>query len=425
MATWGQQTWGFENWGTLGDAVADLSSVSLSATLSQGTITAEGVIQVGWGGDTWGENSWGELSGVFQDVTGVQASFSIGAVTTTANANIDVTGIQLNGTNDGVIAGTSVDPVLTGVQAQLFIGDETIDIGVPLTGIDLSATAGQATVDEQFLIGAGWGRDSWGSMVWGDAYSAQTGSVSAVLSIEAVAGVTADANVDLIGIELQSTIGDETAFTDHTVEVTGVELTSTINEVQALSVVGSQATLLIRPVDINADGNQFVNVFEDDLQFEIGNVSLDIGADIEQGGIQMDSAIGEETVTGTANVPVTGIDLSASIGEETAFTDFSITVTGIDLQASIGDESTTADANVTLTGIDLSVSIGDVEQNTIYDVSGIQAAISVGSVTTKADANVTLTGLGLTATAGSTSIFAWREIDPNVTNVWTEVDLAA
>jgi len=31
----------------------------------------------------------------------------------------------------------------------------------------------------------------------------------------------------------------------------------------------------------------------------------------------------------------------------------------------------------------------------------------------------------LTASLGSVNITAWQEIDPGVTNVWTEVDLAA
>jgi len=31
----------------------------------------------------------------------------------------------------------------------------------------------------------------------------------------------------------------------------------------------------------------------------------------------------------------------------------------------------------------------------------------------------------LTSTAGSLNITSWQEVDPGVTNVWTEVDLAA
>ncbi len=135
MATWGQQTWGFENWGTLGDQTLSLSSTNLSASFSVGTATIDAELQVGWGGDTWGENTWGDLSGAFANPTGIQATFSVGTVTTTANANIDVTGIQLTATNPGAVGGTSVNQLLTGQELQTFFGEETIGIGVNVTGI--------------------------------------------------------------------------------------------------------------------------------------------------------------------------------------------------------------------------------------------------------------------------------------------------
>ena len=58
-------------------------------------------------------------------------------------------------------------------------------------------------------------------------------------------------------------------------------------------------------------------------------------------------------------------------------------------------------------------------------VSGIQLTSNIGSVTVTGTALVTPTGIELTSTAGSTNITSWQEVDPGVTNVWTEVDLAA
>ena len=58
-------------------------------------------------------------------------------------------------------------------------------------------------------------------------------------------------------------------------------------------------------------------------------------------------------------------------------------------------------------------------------VSGLQASTSVGSVDIVIDCTFDVTGTVLTSTAGSTSIYAWREVDPGVNNNWTEVDLAA
>jgi hypothetical protein len=49
----------------------------------------------------------------------------------------------------------------------------------------------------------------------------------------------------------------------------------------------------------------------------------------------------------------------------------------------------------------------------------------LGEETTVANADVDVTGIELTSSIGSTNITSWQEVDPGVTNVWTEVDLAA
>jgi len=425
MATLGQQTWGFENWGTLGDAVVTLSSTNLSATTSIGTATAEGILQVGWGGDTWGENTWGDLSGAFANPTGIQATYSVGSVTTTANANIDVTGIQLTATNSGAVGGTSVDLILAGQELQTFFGEETIGIGVNVTGISLTPTSGTVTIDDNFLIGSGWGRDAWGSMVWGDAYSVQTGSVSATMSIGAVAEIIADANVELTGQQLQTEIGEETITADGNVDVTGIQATLSVGQVQGLSVVGSQMTMSTQTVDIEAGGNVSVNPIEDNLDSFIGSVTLDIGVTPAAVGSEATMSISGVTTTANANVNITGLALTSSIGEETAFTDVVVSVTGQELTSSIGEETVQANADVSVTGSQLTSSIGSVEQNTIYDVTGLEMTMSIGEETPIANANVDVTGIALTGSIGSVNTTAWQEINLGVNNVWTEVDLAA
>ena len=120
-----------------------------------------------------------------------------------------------------------------------------------------------------------------------------------------------------------------------------------------------------------------------------------------------------------------GTQMTMSLGDESAFTDHTVEVTGQALTMSQGDETVTADANVTPTGISLTSSIGSVEQNTIYSVTGISMTMSLGEETPTADANVTLTGIQLQSNTGSPNITSWEEIDPGVSNVWTEVDLAA
>ena len=50
---------------------------------------------------------------------------------------------------------------------------------------------------------------------------------------------------------------------------------------------------------------------------------------------------------------------------------------------------------------------------------------TIGDEGTASNANVSPTGISLTASTGEVNITAWSEIDLGVTNVWTEVDLAA
>jgi len=306
MATWGSQTWGYENWGTLGDINVTLSSTNLSATLSPGTVTIDNEIQVGWGGDTWGENEWGDLSGTSPQVTGIQATFSVGSITSLANANVDVTGESLTLTNAGVVAGSSADILLSGEDLSINAGNNiVIDIGVNVTGSSINSNLGTATIDDNFLIGAGWGRDSFGSLVWGDAYSVQTGSVSATITLDSISQVTADANTLQTGEQLQTEVGTETVTGDANLTLTGIGLTSNVGQTQGLSLVGNQLNTAVALVDIQAGGNVFVNITEKQINSSLANVTLDIGVSPLVPGEQIDSAIGSVTVEANANVELT------------------------------------------------------------------------------------------------------------------------
>ena len=372
MATWGQQTWGFENWGTLGDQTFSLSSTNLSASFSVGTPTIDNELQVGWGGDTWGENTWGDLSGAFANPTGIQATYSVGSVTTTADANVDVTGISLTATNAGAVGGTSVDLLLTGQQMTLGIGEEVINIGVPVTGSQATTSAGQTTVDPTYLIGAGWGRDTFGNLGWGVNYS--------VIPAEGT------------GIPLTASIGDETAFTDVNVTVTAPD---------ALTITYASPSF-----SIQIDQDIFVLASEDQLDAEIGTIA---------------------DVTGTATVDVTGIESTSEIGIVVGGTKTPVDVTGIQATLTLGDFTLVQSTVESVTGQQLTGSLGNPEEipGQIIGVSGIQLTSSIGSVTVTGNALVTPTGIELTSSIGSTNVTSWQEIDLGVNNVWTEVDLAA
>ena len=322
----------------------------------------------GWGNKTWGASDWGDLSDETVSVSGISSTTSIGSSTTVANANVDVTGSQLTFTNAGAVAGASADTPVTGIQANLSIGEEDVARGIQqdVTGSQLTTTPGAVTIDDQFLIGAGWGRDSWGSMVWGDAYSVQ-----------------------LNGISLTSSIGDETAFTDVVVDVTGLELTTTF----------ANPTF-----SIQIDQDIFVLASADQLDALIGSIA---------------------DVTGTANIDVTGIELTNTIGQVVPEPNLEVPVTGISASITIGDISLIQSTNEPVTGQELTATAGQAEQASEYPVDGIELTGSVGSVTVVGVANISVTGISASISVGSVAVTSWQEINPGVTNVWTEVDLAA
>ena len=322
----------------------------------------------GWGNKTWGAAEWGDLSNETVSLSGISATTSIGTSTTQANADVDVTGSQLTFTNAGAVAGASADVSVTGIQLTFSPGDEVIGIGVNVTGSQATTSIGTATVDETTLTGEGWGRAEWGSFAWGDNYS-----------------------VAVNGISLTASIGEETAFTDVAVDVTGSELTSTFSNPS---------------FSIQIDQDIFVLASEDQLDGAIGTLEFDADANV--------------TVTSAGQ-------LTGSVGNTVAGLKTPVDVTGIELTSTIGTIALEQSTNEPATGQELTASLGTAEEipAQIVGVTGLELTSSVGSVTATGVANVTVTGISATISAGQANVTSWQEIDPGVTNVWTEVDLAA
>ena len=321
----------------------------------------------GWGRKSWGEDNWGDLSDTLVSVSGISLSSSIGSVSTTANANVTPTGQTLTATNAGAVGGTSVNLTLTGISATTSPGQAVVGIGVPvLTAGLLSTSVGTATVDESKLTGEGWGRDAWGSFVWGDNYS-----------------------VIATGQSLTSAQGSVVAKADVDVSVTGLDL---LTITQGLN-------------SIQIDNDVFVFASEDQIDTAIGTVP---------------------SVTGTALVEPTGQSLSTSLGTFLVEPKIPVDVTGVSASLSLGSITLIQSTNesVTTAGL-LTGSVGSIIPVSIYDVTGQSLTGSIGSVTVTGQANTDVTGIGLTANIGSVNITSWNEINPGVNNTWTEVDFAA
>lgn len=317
----------------------------------------------GWGNKTWGASDWGDLSDETVLVSSVAASTSVGnTATASANADVSVSGISATFSIEDVVAGASAEAPVTGIEFNIVTGNGGIGIGVPVSGISSSTNIGTATIDEQFLIGSGWGREVWGSFVWGDNYSVQ-----------------------LQGISLSAVTGNEDAFTDVVVEVTGQELQT------AIYPVGTSA---------NSD-NEIAHSFL--LTQDLGTVTLE----------------------GHANVDVTGISQSIEIGDVVGGTIQEVPVTGVSANLNIGNSDQIGNANVSLTGVSATGSVGDIIPVSTYDATGSSATFSVGQSTGVGSAVVTPTGIDLTIATGSPNIIAWAEVNTGTPVTWTEVDLAA
>jgi len=358
---------GIEVTSSTGQAVSGIgvNATGSSATGSLGSPIIDAETGQGWGGDTWGENAWGELNSVFLDVTGIALSSLIGNETPEANANVTPSGLSLTSTNGGTDAFPVSIIEVSGINLSSNIGNSTYGFGVDATGSEITSSISSVTIDDQFLIGEGWGRDSWGNLGWGVNYTVIGGGVN--------------------GIGLTSSIGNEDAFTDVTVTVSGIELQS------AITPVGTSA---------NSDN-------------EIAHSFL------------IQSSLGDTSITGHALVEPSGIAATSAIGDAVGGTIQEVPVTGSQVQTFIGNEDTEANAKAFPNGIELTGSVGDIVPISEYSATGSEATVSVGDVTLVGNANVQPTGIGLTIEVASPNIIAWAEVDVGTPVTWTEVDLAA
>jgi hypothetical protein len=414
---WGQSTWGSNDFGgsgislttssgtatTTADANVTVSGISLtssvgaasgfasfstsvtgvSSSISQGSVvpgtgdivnlttagllqtaigneTAEGIIEVGWGGDAWNVNAWGQLQ-PFENVTGQALATSIGSTTITANADVSVTGQSITSSVGTQTAGISFATTVTGQSLTTSIGTEVVDIGVPVTGIAASTFSGSVTIDDTFLIGEGWGRDTYGNLAWGVNYSAKNNT----------------------GLSLTSSIGSESSFTDVTVSVTG----------QALGM-----TFGVYSVTANADLS--ITVAEHTMTSSLGSTSL----------------------TQTTTETLTGQSLTTSVGNAPAGLFLDVPVTGSSLTTSQGTTSLTQTTTEPVTGQSLTTSIGTITQvpQVIVGVSGLSLTSAMGEEGTQANARVVPTGQSLTSSINSVNVTPWQEVDLGVNNTWQD-----
>ena len=325
-------------------------------------------------------------------------------------------------------------------------------------------------------MATGWGRKTWGASEWGD-LSDEIVSVSGISGTFSIGSVTttANADIDVTGIQLTSsqgtTVGGTSVLIENPGPVTmsigvgsstigiGVPVgsvsatfsigTATVDESQltgigwgrrawgnlawgeAFSVAATGQTLTssigaaVGKTDVSVSvtsAGQLTSTF--------GSFSLKIDQDITVFAAedQLDFTIGTLEFDANADVTVTSAgSLTSSIGTTVAGLKTPVDVTGIAATFTLGTFSLVQSTTESVTGQQATMSLGQHAEipGQIIGVSGQQISGSIGSVTVTGTAGIDVTGIQMTASVGNVNITAWQEIDPGVNNVWTEVDLAA
>ena len=258
---------------------------------------------------------------------------------------------------------------------------------------------------------SGWGRDTWGSIVWGEDFENVTVSVTTP-GTPTTWGESTYGNYSwgqVVGI--QSEIGDESIFNEQ-------------NDIASLST--NLLTLTITSLTITGDSNlslntNLLNIEEGFAQENVnantivevsapgnlpwGSANWGYGSWGNIGGMVISQGAEEETV------PSVEVFVSTNL--------LTLTLTSI--------AQVTADANITANTNLLTVSLGneDAAPNTIVTLSTNLLNVSVGTASGEFTSTVSPTGVSATASTGRLYISAWAVVDIGVTNNWSVVDIAA
>ena len=293
---------------------------------------------------------------------------------------------------------------------------------VDVTGTSITTNIGNTSVVAE--LNSGWGRLEWGNLAWGAGYSV-IASGTALASSIGTATSAAETIVTLTGQSLTAATGNEAIGIGINVDVTGISLSATVGSVGAISLQGTQADTSIGSVDIQVDGSISINVTEHLMQTNIGTSTIEIaaGPPLTSAGL-LQTVVGSAIADANTLIDVTGIALTGNVGQ--VIGESVVELTGIAMTLSIGEEIPVADVTVaTTTAGLLQTSIGSVDAVSSVELVGLPATVSIGSATTAQTANVFVTGISMSTSVGNVAVTPWSEVDLDVNNTWTEVDLAA
>jgi len=302
-----------------------------------------------WNEGTWGQGFWGQQSSVTVTLTGVSSTTALGTASATADVSVPPSPVTLTSTLGTPTAEPEhvVSPTGVSFETQLS-GALAIEegAGVVLGSLTVSFAvgdeSGSGTVD------AGWGRGSWGSFAWNE-------------NIEFITNVS--------GLSMSTSLGTTTQSvgTGVIVSATGLSMTSAAGTLEV-----SEATALVNPtaltigaalsgVTVSGEGSVGVIAPSDQLDFNIGTVTIDIFTQVDAPSVAMTSALGTAVAEADAVVTLGSLSSSFALGTETVETGTGVivSVSTVALTFAEGTETVTGGAVVDLTGLSMTTALGD------------------------------------------------------------------
>ena len=271
-------------------------------------------------------------------------------------------------------------------------------------GGNLNADIGPVSITSE--VNAGWGSDTWGYETWGiSGLNIQLTGIGLSVSLSSV---TTQSDVDdftVTGQQATVVAGTGTeASSTFTAEITGIPLTATLQYQEAVVDVTGIA-MSMQEGDETPEANTIAQVSATSAATWNGNFAWGYGV------------WGNQQVT----------TLAMSMQEGTTDPAPDVSLTGNAAAMFLGEETITGDANLDLTGISLTFTLGTAvgDANTIASPSGILLSMQEGDEGTTANARVNLTGNALTTATGTVYNLIWNQVNTGTTSAWTEVDTAA
>ena len=250
----------------------------------------------------------------------------------------------------------------------------------------------------------GWGRGTWSEATWGEPIPVEvTGvSITAELGNETI---TANADVSLTGIPLSITL-DSVIIPNVEAFPIGIAMSTTLDSVT-----------ITADVDVTLSG---LNL----LSAELGNESITGDASVDATGTELTMVVNSVGIEagGNVSIPVFENPMTMSLGDISLIISEDVFLTGNELTNSLGSVDQYYDMTVNVTGQVMSANLGNIEVISSVQLTGLQSYMALSGPSFVIDGSVNLSGLSMTTQVGSiNNSYGWNIIDTGTSVVYTQV----